>query len=89
MENHDLIAAAELIAARSTLDAHVSAPGREVDIELEGHLLIRLTPAGNSVEIHVFRRENLLASEVRRRPRSAERLAERVERIFQRAIAER
>jgi len=87
MENRDLIAAAELIAAHSTLDAHVSAPGREVDIEFDGHLVVRLTPAGSNVAVQVFRRADLLASEVRRRPRSAERLAERVEGILQRATA--
>jgi len=89
-ENESIIeAAAAAVQARSPLDPHVSAPEnwREIDLQYDGQLVVRLRPAGDdTTSVEVFAWGDLVASEILRRYKSAEHLAELVEDVHRRAI---
>lgn len=91
-ESDDIIReAAELVKARSPLDAALSAPGSwraiGLDLQYPAQLVVRLRPAGDGeVDVEIFTFGNLLASERLRKYRSAERLAEQVEDVHHRAL---
>ncbi len=85
-ENDSIIkAAAVAIQVRSPLDPpRVDAPenwrDKGIDLQYNGHVIVRLRPADDdATSVEVFRREDLLATEVLRGYDSATGLAELIE----------
>jgi hypothetical protein len=84
-------AAAVAIKARSLLDPPMSAPPSwlqiGIDLQYPRHEVVRLRPVDvDATSVEVFRREQLLASEILRGYRSPAHLAEMVEDVRERAI---
>jgi hypothetical protein len=88
-ENDTIIeTAARAIQLRSQDVQRVWAPEnwREIDLEYDGHMVVRMRPAADdATSVEVFRREDVLATEVLHGYDSATRLAELIEDVHRRA----
>ena len=71
------------------VDAHENWRDKGIDLQYDGHVIVRLRPADDdATSVQVFRREDLLASEVLRGyDDSATRLAELIEDVHERALS--